>query len=175
MITYRILNPVQVNKLAEIDRSEYIDLTYQMEEGKLVEFGNNHECPTWTDDMMKEIQERYLYELNNGGLVIGAFDGETLVAFGVLAHEYRGLKKDQLQIDLMYVDRKFRRQGIGTRIFNLLGDEARRRGAAFLYISSTETRSAVSFYRSNGSQLTQDIDQELFIKEPKDIHMTVKL
>jgi len=175
MITYQILNPEQVNKLTEIDRSEHIDLTYEMKDGKIMELNSNHECPTWTEDMMKEIQERYLHELHNGGLAIGAFDGGTLVAFGVLAHRFRGLNNNRLQIDLMYVDRKYRRQGIGTRIFNMLGDEARGRGAEYLYISSTETKSAVSFYRSNGSQITKDIDEELFNKEPKDIHMIVKL
>jgi len=175
MITYQILNPEQVNKLTEINRSEHIDLTYEMKDGKLLEFKSNHECPTWTEEMMKEIQERYVYELQNGGLAVGAFVEETLVAFGVLAHRFRGLNNNRLQIDLMYVDRKYRRQGIGTCIFNMLGDEARRRGAEYLYISSTETRSAVSFYRSNGSQITNDIDEELFNKEPKDIHMIVKL
>jgi hypothetical protein len=33
----------------------------------------------------------------------------------------------------------------------------------------------VSFYRSNGSNLTTEIDEELFNKEPNDIHMVVEL
>lgn len=49
-------------------------------------------------------------------------------------------------------------------MMNELAEEARKRGAKYLYISSTETRSAVSFYKSNGSQLTDDVDPELFQK-----------
>lgn len=71
----------------------------------------------------------------------------------------------------MYVSREYRRQGIGTRILNQLSDEAKKRGAKNLYISSTETRSAVTFYKSNGSKLTNELDSELYEKEPKDIHM----
>lgn len=47
---------------------------------------------------------------------------------------------------------------------NELAEEARKRGAKYLCISSTETRSAVSFYKSNGSQLTDDVAHELFQK-----------
>lgn len=175
MITYQVMNQDHVHKLHEIDRSEHIDLIYEIQEGKLVELIQNHECTTWPEAMLNELKERYLYEIRNGGMALGAFDGDTLVGFGVLAHKFRGPQLDRLQIDLMYVSRKYRRQGIGTRILNSLADEARARGAKSLYISSTETRSAVSFYKRNGSQLTTEVDDELFAKEPKDIHMIVKL
>lgn len=56
-----------------------------------------------------------------------------------------------------------------------LSEEARRRGARSLYISSTETRSAVSFYQSQGSEMTGEVDKELYTKEPKDIHMIKEL
>nr|WP_249436128.1 GNAT family N-acetyltransferase [Paenibacillus sp. Marseille-Q4541] len=165
----------QVHKLKEIDRSEKIDLIYEMNNNELVEVNANHECPNWDEALLDEIQERYLLELNNGGIAIGAFDGELLIGFGVLAHKFRGENQDQLQVDLMYVSRNYRRQGIGTRILSELADEARARGAKTLYISSTETRSAVSFYKNYGSQITAEVDEELFNKEPKDIHMIKEL
>jgi len=56
-----------------------------------------------------------------------------------------------------------------------ISQEARRRGALSLYISSTETESAVNFYRKNGGELTPEIDDELFKLEPKDIHMIKRL
>ncbi|WP_233531843.1 GNAT family N-acetyltransferase [Paenibacillus alkalitolerans] len=141
----------------------------------MTEVSTDHDCPNWNQEMLKEIQERYLFELRNGGMAVGAFDGKTLIGFGVLAHKFRGIQQDRLQVDLMYVSRNYRRRGIGTRILNELADEARRRGAKYLYISSTETRSAVSFYESNGSQLTKEVDEELFNKEPRDIHMIMEL
>jgi GNAT superfamily N-acetyltransferase len=169
------MTPDHVNKLKEIDRSEHIDLIYETQNGRLVESGADHECPNWNEELIKELQERFSYELSHGGIAIGAFDNDTLIAFGVLAHKFRGALQDQLQVDLMYVTRNYRRQGIGTRILDRLGNEARIRGAKYLYISSTETRSAVSFYRNNGSHLSESVDEELFRKEPKDIHMIIEL
>jgi GNAT superfamily N-acetyltransferase len=52
-----------------------------------------------------------------------------LVGFGVLAHKFRGRENEQLQLDLMYVSREYRRQGIGSRIFDALSQVAIDRGA----------------------------------------------
>ncbi|MEK3828480.1 MULTISPECIES: GNAT family N-acetyltransferase [Paenibacillus] len=175
MITYQILNLDHVKQLHEIDRSEYIDLIYEVSEQGLVEHKQDHECANWGQEQLEEMQDRYIYELQQGGMAYGAFDGTRLVGFGVLAHQFRGKEQNQLQLDLMYVSRAYRRQGIGTRILAFLSEEARRRGARSLYISSTETRSAVSFYQSQGSEMTGEADEELYTKEPKDIHMVKEL
>lgn len=176
MIDFKEMDIKEANKLRDIDRSEYVDFIYKMDNGQLTEVSNSgHECPGWTDEMHEEIESRFVYELVNGGFAYGAYDQEKLVGFGVLAHKFRGLSNDQLQVDLMYVTKPYRRQGIGTRILKELSDEARNRGAKWLYISSTETRSAVSFYTSNGSVLTDQVDEELFEKEPLDIHMLKSL
>lgn len=174
-IEYRLLAIEDENKLREIDRSESIDLIYEMQGGVVTEKPISNECPTWNEPQLQEIRDRFRYELENGGMAIGAFDGDILVGFGVLAHQFRGENGDRLQVDLMYVSRAYRRRGIGTRIIDELSAEARRRGAKYLYISSTETRSAVSFYRSVGSRLTDEVDEELFRKEPLDIHMLKEL
>jgi len=175
MIQIKMMDNSQVDKLQEIDRSEHIDLIYEMNDGQISEITTNHECSNWNEHLLLEIKERYLYELQHNGIAVGAYDEDKLVGFGVLAHKFRGMNKDQLQIDLMYVSRKYRRQGIGTKIIDALKKEARKRGARQLYISSTETRSAVSFYKSCGSRIAEEIDEELFDKEPKDIHMIVEL
>jgi GNAT superfamily N-acetyltransferase len=71
----------------------------------------------------------------------------------------------------MYVTRQYRRQGIGSQILYALSKVAIAEGAKYLYISSTETESAVKFYSSCGSTTTTEIDKDLFEKEPDDIHM----
>ncbi|CAD5105955.1 GNAT family N-acetyltransferase [Zestomonas carbonaria] len=175
MISIREMGIEEYRRIREIDRSEQIDLIYINQGNSIVKQPAGHECPTWTPAELKELEERFQYELKHGGLAMGAFDGDKLVGFGVLAHRLRGPDHDRIQVDLMYVSRSYRRQGIGTRIMQLLSDEARRRGAKHLYISSTETESAVQFYRSCGSKLAQEKDPELFEKEPHDIHMTLAL
>ncbi|MDN5284520.1 MAG: family N-acetyltransferase [Mucilaginibacter sp.] len=174
-IVYRLMDLSITGRLGEIDRSETIDLTYEMDQGTLLETETHMECLSWSTDDLKEIQEQYRLELTKGGMAIGAFAGETLVGFGVLGHQFVGPDHDQLPVQLMYVSRNFRRQGIGTRILEMIGDEAGKRGAKYLYISATETQSAVSFYFSNGSNVLDVADKELLKKEPKDIHMSKKL
>lgn len=175
MISIREMKLEEYRKIKEIDRSEQINLIYVNQGDSIVEQPAGHECPTWNPAELKELEERFQYELKHGGLAMGAFDGDKLAGFGVLAHRLRGPDRDRIQVDLMYVSRPYRRQGIGTRIIQLLSEEAKRRGAKYLYISSTETQSAVQFYQSCGSELTWDKDPELFEKEPHDIHMMIAL
>ncbi|WP_338045214.1 GNAT family N-acetyltransferase [Paenibacillus humicola] len=162
-------------RIREIDRSETIDLVYKCKDGVLEEIQAGHQCPNWQEDDYEAIIARYEYELTNGGTAIGAYDKGKLVGFGVLAHRLRGKENNRLQVDLMHVTRAYRRQGIGSRILDALRQEAIEKGAKYLYISSTETESAVKFYFSCGASLTPEIDEELFEKEPYDIHMVKKL
>ncbi|MDQ6421761.1 GNAT family N-acetyltransferase [Paenibacillus sp. LHD-117] len=176
MIKYNQMKIEDASHLREIDRSEYIDHTYKMINGVLTAIPESgHECPSWNDAMLNGLESRFVFELQNGGTAIGAYDDNKLVGFGVLAHLFRGEYKDQLQVDLMYVSRNYRRQGIGTTILQQLSHLAKNKGAKSLYISSTETRSAVSFYMSQGGRLAQKVDDELFEKEPADIHMVKEL
>lgn len=175
MITYRPLTPEMAGKLAEIDRSESIDKIYTLNEGALFSVEMHCECSSWDAVALKEVQERFRSELQKGGMGIGAFKEDALVGFGVLAHAFIGAAQDQLQVDLLYVSRNFRRKGIGKSILQMLSEEAKKRGAKALYISSTETRSAVSFYMGNGAAVTAEVDKVLFEKEPTDIHMLKKL
>jgi GNAT superfamily N-acetyltransferase len=170
--------PMKLNdsyQIRDIDRSETIELTYRLQNGRLEEIKSPHECPRWEEDVYAEIISRYEYELLNGGTAFGAFDRDKLVGVGVLAHKFRGYDNDRLQIDLMYVTREYRRRGIGSFILEALGTAAIAKGAKYLYISSTETESAVKFYTSQGSAVTSEVDPELFEKEPHDIHMLKKL
>lgn len=162
-------------KIRDIDRSETIELIYKCKDGVLEEIKARQECPNWNEDNYQEIISRYECELFNGGTAFGAFDRDKLIGFGVLTNKFRGRENNQLQIDLMYVSRKYRRQGIGSQIIDSLSKVAIEKGAKYLYISSTETESAVKFYSSWGSTITSEIDEELFEKEPYDIHMLKKL
>jgi GNAT superfamily N-acetyltransferase len=161
--------------IRHIDRSETIEKIYKMNNGVLEAVPAGHECPTWDDKYTLEMIERFEEELKGGGIAFGAFDEDTLVGFGVLGHRFRGEHQDRLQVDLMYVSRDYRRQGIGTRIIEELSREAKERGASYLYISSTEAESAVHFYMASGGKITDQVDEELFRLEPEDIHMLKKL
>ncbi|NGZ76684.1 GNAT family N-acetyltransferase [Saccharibacillus alkalitolerans] len=170
-IEIRELAPEDAAALAQIDRSEQIESICRIENGREVWTATGHECPSWNEEQLAELQSRFRRELEAGGAAFGAYDGERLAGFGVLGHRWIGPRADTLQVDLMYVSRPYRRIGIGSRLMGVLSEEAAARGAAALYISSTETSSAVGFYRSFGSVNTDRPDPELFALEPLDIHM----
>ncbi|WP_138493858.1 GNAT family N-acetyltransferase [Paenibacillus pinistramenti] len=175
MIIVREMKLEESALLSQIDRSEYIGKIYRQTASGVEESEAGHECGTWDEASLQKLKQRYEEELQAGGKAFGAFEDGLLVGFGVLAHKFRGKDRDRLQLDLMYVTRSHRRMGLGRRIMDEIKKEAVRRGARYLYISSTETESAVHFYRHSGSVPADEIDQELFALEPEDIHMVLKL
>jgi ribosomal protein S18 acetylase RimI-like enzyme len=114
-------------------------------------------------------------KLTHGGVFIGAFDGELLLGLGILGGRFLGPSGNQLEVAFLHVSRGYRRQGIARRLMDELADRARRRGAEELYISATESESAVGFYLSYGCRLAERVDPELYRLEPQDIHFTLKL
>lgn len=72
----------------------HIDLTFEMQDGKMTQIHANHEYPSWDLNLLREIEERYVSELRNGRMAVGAFDGHTLVGFGVLAYQWQGDHRD---------------------------------------------------------------------------------
>lgn len=175
MITIRTMKAEDAELIRSVDRSELIEATYRCVNGSLEETRELIDCPNWTESQFDTIIARFRRDVEGEGMAYGAYDGQQLAGFAVLEGKFRGERLDRLQLDLMYVSRKYRRQGIGTKLMEEIKAEAKRRGAAYLYISSAETESAVNFYQRSGSQLTEEIDEELFLLEPKDIHMVVKL
>jgi GNAT superfamily N-acetyltransferase len=175
VITIRQMYIEEAYKIGDIDRSEFIESTFKMKDGKLEQIAAGHESLSWDNAQISGLIFRFKQEVDGGGHAVGAYEGEQLIGFGLLGHKIRGVNKDQLQVDLLYVSRGCRRQGIGRRIMDELSQEARRRNAAYLYISSAETQSAVQFYRGYGGELAKEVDPELFAREPEDIHMLKKL
>lgn len=170
-IVFRKLGPDDVHHLAHIDRSEKIERVCRLDNGREIWTEAGHECPAWNEQQLHELQLRLRSELEYGGAAVGGYDGDRLAGFGLLGHRLLGPQLDTLPIDLMYVGRPYRRRGIGTRLMQLLSREAAARGAKFLYISSTESSSAVGFYRSLGSETAAEPDPDMLAKEPLDIHM----
>ncbi len=75
----------------------------------------------------------------------------------------------------MHVGNGYRDQGLGRRLFELATDEARRRGAQRLYISTTPSQYTIDFYLGLGCTITPEPDAELFALEPEDIHLEFNL
>lgn len=117
--------------------------------------------------MSKEKHERYHtllqqqvdgYKKANGideskeELIYSAFDGEKLVG-GV----YGYLKQSYLYISYLWVDKDYRECDIGTKLMDLIEDEARRKGFDNAYLG-TCTFQARPFYEKRGYKVTMIVN-----------------
>lgn len=176
-ITYRWLEPEEVTRIAEIDRSERIVTGYTFEEGELVTQTVDWDVLTWFAEGEGEhsIAEQiafYQDHLRRGGRMIGAFAEGKLVGIGVLTPNIRpGMD----QLASLHVSHGYRREGIATRLTREMVELARQNGAQEMYVSATPSASAVSFYRSHGFEPVAEPLPELYALEPEDIHTLKRL
>lgn len=171
MIEIRRLKKSEISKIAEIDRSEHVTLGYVYKDGKLEPEEVNWHVPRWPREGSWGVEariERMTRILEEGGVMIGAFDSDLLVGIAGLRYN---LTEIMAQFTTMFVSRDYRRQGIATRLAAEILRLAKEGGAKELYVSATPSESAVGFYRSQGFRLAEMVNKELYALEPEDIHM----
>ena len=168
---FRTLERSEIKLMWTIDRREFIERIYRLEGGELRLEPHNFDVPGWPPDEPEKTTPGLYEAFDRGAIFFGAFDGGSLVGNSILDTVWRGQRGDLLQLMRLHVSRDYRGQGVGTRLFELVREQARTRGARGLYISSAETENTVRFYQRRGSTLLETPDPELFAYEPKDIHM----
>ncbi len=169
------LEKEQLCRIGEIDRSEQIKFKYVYKDGGLQKVEFNFDDPGWNDEQIKQNINMLAPKLEKGGVLLGAFDGDRLVGISALGGEFIGDDLDELQLAFLYVSNGYRRQGIAGRLMDIICERARERGAKRLYISATESESAVGFYLSYGCKLAPKVNKALYALEPHDIHMMKEL
>lgn len=168
-IHYREISREELSKLEELDRTEYVDYIYKYDDGSLVKSPLNITIPKWSSSKKKEFIENITNRIVNGGKAFGAFDKEKLVGVSVLGEKTWG---NTAQLTFLHVSSKYRKQGIGRKLIELIENEAVNRGYRSLYVSATESVSTVNFYMNYGFRLAKEVIKELYEEEPDDIHMT---
>ena len=162
-----------ISRVGEIDRSEHITTGYVFKNGALECQQVDWKVPRWSADPSRGFSIRARMEewkplLDDSGVLLGALDGDTLAGIAILRPE---LSKGIAQLAALYVDRKYRRQGVASELVARVEHLAREAGAVKLYISAIPSGSAVGFYLERGFIPTEDVNEELFALEPDDIHM----
>lgn len=173
MITIRSMDRSEVPRIAEIDRSEHVTTGYVYEHGELRAEFMDWRVPRWppTGDgfSVEHMTAGILPVLDSGGTMLGAFEENgTLVGFGVWRY---GLAERMAQLDAIFVSNGYRRKGIATKLLSRIVGLARADGADWLYVSATPSESAVGFYVSQGFHLAEELNEDLYLLEPEDIHM----
>jgi GNAT superfamily N-acetyltransferase len=173
-ISYRRLDAAELERLAEIDRTEAIDTLYIQHGAELEErTGGDWSAPPWFTDGRGEHSVAHQVEecerhLAAGGIALGAFLGERLVGIGIVTPHIRpGIA----QLAYLHVSNGFRGSGVGGRLSDALEQLARDAGDTTIVVSATPSANTVRFYRRRGFEPTPDPLPDLYELEPEDIHM----
>lgn len=171
MITYREITIEEIfQHILEVDVSEHGELIYLWQAGELVTQPLVWDRPPRTAETW---QENWASVLPFPGVKAwGAFEDEVME--GIIVYRPY-LTEDMAQLDALFVDKNHRQQGIASHLTRLLERQAIADGHKRLYVSATESKSAIGFYLSQGFVPTQDAHPELFALEPNDIHMIKNL
>jgi ribosomal protein S18 acetylase RimI-like enzyme len=176
-ILYRWMEPAEIDRLREIDRAEIIRLGYFYRDSQLKGRPVNWDTQGFTregtgDHSFAGQIDFCRGHIQAGAKMIGAFDGNKMVAVGVLRPEIRpGLA----QLAYLQVSNGYRRQGIASLMVEKLFQFAVATGADRVYVSATPTGSAVGFYMHHGFSPVKQPLPELYAMEPDDIHMVKNL
>jgi ribosomal protein S18 acetylase RimI-like enzyme len=167
MITYREITIEEIHQhILEVDVSEHGELIYLWQNGELITQPLIWDRPPRTAENW---QENWASVLPLPGVKAwGAFEDDVMV--GIIVYRPY-LTEDMAQLDALFVDKHHRQQGIASHLTRLLEKQAIADGHKRLYVSATESQSAVGFYISRGFVPTQDAHPELYALEPNDIHM----
>ena len=169
-ITYRALERDEIiNKLDEIDSHETIEDIYYFRDGKVVlekEYREFKNFDTWPE-RFEDLTEDY----DNGYTLLGAFDGEKLVGLACMRGNLIGKNNDTLNLSTCLISKNYRKQGIATKLIDMLKERARRLNAKKMYVSAAPSKNTVNFYMGIGFQVTNEPIKEIFDENPTDIQM----
>jgi GNAT superfamily N-acetyltransferase len=172
-IEFRPLARAELSNVAEIDRTERIDLIYEQHGTELEERRGNWSSPAWDPhghgqnsvEAQRRTLERYV---DAGKIALGAFSNGRLVGIGVVVPH---LRPEVAQLAFLNVSEAFRATGVGRRLSDQLDLIARDAGDTEIVVSATPSANTVRFYMSRGYELMALALPELYQLEPKDVHM----
>jgi GNAT superfamily N-acetyltransferase len=172
-VEFRRLARAELSRIAEIDRTERIDLIYEQRGTDLVERHGNWSSPAWDPDghgeHSVEAQRRALeHYVDAGGVAMGAFSEGRLVGIAVVVPH---LRPEIAQLAFLHVSEAFRAAGVGRRLSDELDVIARDAGDTEIVVSATPSVNTVRFYMGRGFELTAQPLPELYELEPEDVHM----
>ena len=172
-LEFRRLGRTELSRVAEIDRTERIDVLYDQQGTHLVARHGNWSASAWEPDghgeHSVEAQVHALqYHVDKGGIALGAFASGRLVGVGVVVPH---LRPEVAQLAWLHVSAPWRTTGVGSRLSDQLEQVARTAGASDMVVSATPSENTVRFYLGRGFRPMAEPLAELFELEPDDVHM----
>jgi GNAT superfamily N-acetyltransferase len=176
-VTYQRLVAADLERIGEIDRTEWIAAVYVQHGSRLEECVGDFSARAWFRDGEGEHSvahqraecERYLA---TGGTALGAFADDRLIGVGIVVPHIR---PGVAQCAFLHVSKDYRDRGIGRHLSDELDRIARAHGATTMVVSATPSLNTVRFYRRRGFEPMAEPLPELYELEPDDVHMWKRL
>ena len=151
--------------LDDFDRSQEVKRVYINDSGSL-----RLKDQMWTMDWSLEHKRKVAANLKSDDCIAYAvWENEKVIGF---VSVMKALIGSRMVLDIIQVDRAFRGQGIGRKLFELAALEAKNAGAKELYISACCSEETVGFYKAMGAKVADDPITAIAEAEPFDIQMT---
>jgi GNAT superfamily N-acetyltransferase len=176
-VEFRRLRRPELSRVAEIDRTERIDVLYEQRGAELVARHGTWSAPAWDPtgrgdhSVAAQVQSLERYD-DAGGIAVGAFVRGGLVAIAVVVLH---LRPGIAQLAFLHVSAPVRSSRIGSRLAEQLERIARTAGDSKMVVSATPSVNTVQFYLGRGFQPMTEPFAELFEHEPDDVHMCKEL
>ena len=176
-LTYRRLDAADLDRLADIDRTEHVPAYYVQRGEELVEVVEPYDMPPWfpAGDDVHSLPHQIAFcarQLAAGGVALGAFDGPRLVGVGVVTpHARPGIA----QLAYLYVGDGYRGRGVGARLCDQMEAIARAAGDESMVVSASPAVNTVRFYMARGFRPTADPWPELVAAAPEDVQLSKRL
>ena len=176
-LTVRRLEYDELGRVADIDRTERIDLIFVQRGAELEPRPGDWSAPPWDPQGLGEHSvAAHLRELERyvdaGGVAFGAFESGRLVGLGVVVPH---LRPGIAQLAWLHVTADRRDAGVGRRLCAALEAVARGAGDDRIVVSATPSEHTVTFYRRGGYEVMAEPLPELFAREPDDVHLEKRL
>ena len=121
----------------------------------------------WNLFERREKAQKIITALNSGATAFAAVKDSVIIGFALLTNQPFGSVKQYLELSEFYVSDKFRRRGTGKLLFEKICCEAKKAGAAKLYISAHSARESIAAYIKYGCKFAEEPDKEHILRKVK--------
>ncbi|MBR6522194.1 MAG: GNAT family N-acetyltransferase [Oscillospiraceae bacterium] len=156
------------DSLDSFSRYQIVEYEYRLIRGEL-QLRHNPVIDDWSAERKREKAAEIL---SGQHIVYGAVDGNRIVGIILLCLE---LDHNRMIIDSFHVSADKRRCGIGRKLFEAAKKEAKKRGAAALYVSASPAQETIDFYVAMGFKVSSNPIEAYADDEPCDIQMECEI
>lgn len=175
-IDYRELkiSDIDIQLFSGFDRYQDVKKCWRKEDGKWV-LKDIAFVEQWSIDEYEFLVKCLQNTIKQGGAVFGAFDGDMLAGFASLENDFWGSEGQYLQLSSIHISSNQRGKGVGKKLFSIICEKAKERGAKKLYISAHSSEETQAFYKALGCIEAKEYNEDLVEKEPCDCQLEFSL